>query len=139
MLTCSTQLSNYLSRIVDDTPIIIFFSKRKRSTKIFSLLNEFVYRFKFLSTYQNINFSRKLIQIHRRYAIPPRKNSLSSLIRKLEKNGKKWKNNINIRSILSRIPCTNLVTCPPRSHNRATRLPKIRSVHVRMTEIEEIY
>lgn len=88
MLTCSTQLSNYLSRIVDDTPIIIFFSKRKRSTKIFSLLNEFVYRFKFLSTYQNINFSRKLIQIHRRYAIPPRKNSLSSLIRKLEKNGK---------------------------------------------------
>lgn len=57
VLTHSTQLSNYLSRIVDDTPIIIFFFRKENDLRKVSLLNGFVYRFQFLSTYRNINFS----------------------------------------------------------------------------------
>ena len=79
---------------------------------------------------------RKLIQIYRDCTAKKNSSRPKEFVGKLEKKEREKLEKNKIRSILSMIESSFLVTC---ILVRATRLPKIRSVHARMTEIEEIY
>ena len=80
---------------------------------------------------------RKLIQIYRDCTAKKNSSRPKEFVGKLEKKEReKLEKNKIPYSRVSMIESSFLVTC---ILVRATRLPKIRSVHARMTEIEEIY